>query len=231
MAVVEETHVLLARRAPRRPLHGGRAGRAGRRRARTSGAACTPSGSRRRPARSGRPARGAGADARAGARADPLRPHARLAVHVLPRRRVPDGVRPRGQPRTGLHAQLCGDAHLSNFGVVRGARPAARLQRQRLRRDAPGPVRVGREAPRRELRGRRPRPRASTRQRGRRSTSQRCAPTASAMQRFAADARPRPLVREARRRRAGRRVGASRPREGAEAVRDATSRRRSRRTA
>ena len=41
-----------------------------------------------------------------------------------------------GTPRTGLHAQLCGDAHLSNFGSLRRARPPADVQRQRLRRDA-----------------------------------------------------------------------------------------------
>ena len=41
---------------------------------------------------------------------------------------------------------------------VRRARPAADLQHQRLRRDAAGPVRVGRQAARRELRRRRPRP-------------------------------------------------------------------------
>ena len=42
---------------------------------------------------------------------------------------------------------------------LRRAGPAARLQRQRLRRDAARAVRVGRQAARRELRGRRPRPR------------------------------------------------------------------------
>ena len=40
------------------------------------------------------------------------------------------------EPRTGLHVQLCGDAHLSNFGVFAAPGPAAGLQRQRLRRDA-----------------------------------------------------------------------------------------------
>ena len=30
---------------------------------------------------------------------------------------VRDGRRPRRTPRSGLHTQLCGDAHLSNFGV------------------------------------------------------------------------------------------------------------------
>ena len=61
-----------------------------------------------------------------------------------------------GAPRTGLEVQLCGDAHLSNFGGVRRARSAAGVQHQRLRRDAAGPVRVGREAAGGELRRGRP---------------------------------------------------------------------------
>ena len=48
-------------------------------------------------------------------------------------------------PRTGLEVQLCGDAHLSNFGAFAAARSAAGVQHQRLRRDAAGPVRVGRK--------------------------------------------------------------------------------------
>ena len=57
------------------------------------------------------------ADAGAGAGADPLRADARVAVHVLPRRGLPDGRRPRRRRRApGSHVQLCGDAHLSNFG-------------------------------------------------------------------------------------------------------------------
>jgi hypothetical protein len=48
-------------------------------------------------------------------------------------------------PRTGLEVQLCGDAHLSNFGgFASPSRP--RLRCQRLRRDEPGPIRMGREA-------------------------------------------------------------------------------------
>ena len=57
-----------------------------------------------------------------------------------------------GAPRSGLDVQLCGDAHLSNFGGFAGARSAAGVQHQRLRRDAAGPVRVGREAARGQLR-------------------------------------------------------------------------------
>ena len=54
-------------------------------------------GAARRPARSGRAARGAGRVARARARPDPLRADARVPVHVLPRRRLPHGRRPRGR--------------------------------------------------------------------------------------------------------------------------------------
>ena len=49
---------------------------------------------------------------------DPLRPDAGLAVRLLPRRGrcrwPPTWPAP---PRSGLRVQLCGDAHLSNFGV------------------------------------------------------------------------------------------------------------------
>ena len=44
-----------------------------------------------------------------------------------------------GMPWTGLRAQLCGDAHLSNFGAFAAPGAAARVRHQRLRRDAPGP--------------------------------------------------------------------------------------------
>ena len=62
-------------------------------------------------------------------------------------------------PRSGLTAQVCGDAHLSNFGAFGSPERSARVRLQRLRRDPARPVGVGREATRRELRGRRPRPR------------------------------------------------------------------------
>ena len=58
-------------------------------------------------------------------------------------------------PRTGLHTQLCGDAHLSNFGFFAAPGSSARVQHQRLRRDVAGAVRVGREAAGGELHGRR----------------------------------------------------------------------------
>ena len=50
----------------------------------------------------------------------------RLAVHVLPRRGAADGRRPGRRRRSrGCACQLCGDAHLSNFGVF--ASPERRL--------------------------------------------------------------------------------------------------------
>ena len=58
-------------------------------------------------------------------------------------------------PRTGLNVQLCGDAHLSNFGTYAAPGPEARLQPHRLRRDPARPVRVGRQAVGGQLRGRR----------------------------------------------------------------------------
>ena len=69
------------------------------------------------PARPRRAAREPGALPGPRARPDPLRPDARLAVHLLPGRRPGHGVGPVHQPRSGLNAQICGDAHLSNFGV------------------------------------------------------------------------------------------------------------------
>ena len=62
-------------------------------------------------------------------------------------------------PRTGLHTQLCGDAHLSNFGVF--AAPDRRMvfSVNDFDETLPGPVRMGRQAPCRELRRGGPRPR------------------------------------------------------------------------
>ena len=54
-------------------------------------------------------------------------------------------------PTAGLNVQLCGDAHLSNFGVYASPERDPGLRPQRLRRDAAGAVRVRREAPGREL--------------------------------------------------------------------------------
>ena len=77
----------------------------------------TLTGSRGRAARPDRAAGRAGRDACARAGPDPLRADDGLAVRVLPRRRLRDGRRSRrSTPRSGPQTQLCGDAHLSNFG-------------------------------------------------------------------------------------------------------------------
>ena len=77
------------------------------------------------PSRSRRAARGAGADPGAGARADPLRPHARVAVHVLSRRRATSWppisrAAPDGPPRAALRRR----APLE-LRRLRGSRPPA----------------------------------------------------------------------------------------------------------
>ena len=138
-------------------LHAGRAGCPGQGRARRAAAL----GARRLGAgaatpRSRRSPRGAGADPSAGARPDPVRAHARVAVHLLPRRRLPDGGRSRGWAADRLaRSTLRGRAPLQ-LRHLRRAGSEARLQHQRLRRDTSGAIRVGREAARRERRGRGP---------------------------------------------------------------------------
>ena len=62
-------------------------------------------------------------------------------------------------PNSGLRAQLCGDTHLSNFGVFGSPERHAGVRHQRLRRDGARPVGVGREAAGGELRDRRTRER------------------------------------------------------------------------
>ena len=63
-------------------------------------------------------ARGAGDDPGARAGAHPLRAHAGLPLHVLPRARRSSWRRISRPPRArDCTAQICGDAHLSNFGV------------------------------------------------------------------------------------------------------------------
>ena len=59
-------------------------------------------------------------------------------------------------PTSGLYVQLCGDAHLANFGMLRGPGSPSRVRPERLRRDAAGPVGMGRQATRGQRRGCRP---------------------------------------------------------------------------
>ena len=136
-----------------------------------------------------------------------------------------------GMPRTGLHAQLCGDAHLSNFGAF--AAPDRRLvfSINDFDETLPGPFEwdVKRLAASFAVAGRDrgfDDTRAGEDQPGRSTRSYR-----EWMQRAAAIAQPRPLVRAARRRRAGRARGASgRPRRSSSGS-SATSRRPRRRAA
>ena len=77
-------------------------------------------------------------------------------VRLLPRRRVSDGGRSRGWAAHGIaRAALRRRASLE-FRHLRRTGPEARLQHQRFRRDTAGTVRVGREAARRQPRGRGP---------------------------------------------------------------------------
>ena len=60
-----------------------------------------------------------------------------LAVHLLPRRRRGDGGRPRrARPHSGLQRAALRRRPPLELRRLRGARPAARLRPQRLRRDA-----------------------------------------------------------------------------------------------
>ena len=94
-------------------------------------------------------------------------------------------------PRVGLQAQLCGDAHLANFGGFASPERDLVFDLNDFDETLPGPVRVGREAARRELRDRGPRPQLRRRWTARRSCSAWYASTASAMRRLRGDAEHR----------------------------------------
>ena len=128
-------------------------------RAATRRARATALGAGGGPARPGGAAGGAGAEPRPRARAHPPRPHAGLALDVLPRRRLHHGGGPGADAGSGFEVQLCGDAHLLNFGVFASPERQMLFDINDFDETLPGPVGVGREAPRRELRDRRPRPR------------------------------------------------------------------------
>jgi uncharacterized protein (DUF2252 family) len=65
-------------------------------------------------------------------------------------------------PTSGLSVQLCGDAHLSNFGLFASPERQLMFDVNDFDETLPGAVGVGREAPRRELRD----PRAGARVHG-----------------------------------------------------------------
>ncbi len=107
------------------------------------------------PSGAGGPARGAGDVAGPRARAGQIRQDARLAVRVLPGCGLPHGRGPRldaaiGDPRPGVRRRA-----RVELRPVRVPRAGAAVRHQRLRRDPPRPVGVGREAPRGEPRRRR----------------------------------------------------------------------------
>ena len=96
--------------------------------------------------RPGGAAGGAGEDEGGRARADPVRPDARLAVHVLSGCGVHDGGRSRRDAADGAARAALRRRAPVELRCLCGSRPAARVRQQRLRRDAAGPVRVGPEA-------------------------------------------------------------------------------------
>ncbi len=136
-------------------------------------------------------ARAPGKDARAGARADPLRAHARLAVHVLSRSGADHGQRPRGDAALGASGAVLRRRAPVELRRVRLARAAAGVRRQRLRRDAARAVGVGRQAPGGEHADRR----AQQRLRRPRTRSRSCSTPSpqyrTAMARFRRDEEPR----------------------------------------
>ena len=99
-----------------------------------------------RPTRPGQPAREPGQDAGARARAHPLRAHARLALHLLPRGGADHGVGPVDHAPVGADGpgvRRRAPLQLRHLRLAR-AQPGVRLQR--LRRDVARPVGMGREA-------------------------------------------------------------------------------------
>ena len=132
-----------------------------------------------RPARPGRAARAAGDDPRARARADPVRAHAGVAVHVLPRRGAHHGVRPRRHAGLGHHGADLRRRAPVELRRVRHARARSSSTSTTSTRRCRA-VGVGREAARGELRGRRAAPRGSRTTRTRDGRPRRrCAATAS----------------------------------------------------
>ena len=100
--------------------------------------------------------RGTDSVASSGAHPDSLRQDARLGVHLLPRRREHHGGHDLSAgPRSGLNVQLCGDAHLSNFGGFAAPDRDLVFDVNDFDETHPGPFEWDVEAPRCELRDRR----------------------------------------------------------------------------
>ena len=114
-----------------------------------------------RPQRLGRVARASGRDARPRARSDPIRPNAGLAVYLLPRGGEDHGPRSRTDASLGAACPVLRRCAPVELRGVRLARTPARVRHQRLRRDAPRAMGVGRQASGGEHAGRRARQRLS----------------------------------------------------------------------
>ena len=142
------------RRAQRRQAHRPGAIRATRRTAREPRRLEAGARSPRPP----RAPRGAGREPLARARADPLRTHAGVAVHLLPRRGPGHGGRPLDDAQLRPHRAALRRCPCPELRGLRLTRTADDLRRQRFRRDAARTVGVGPEASRRQPRDRRPRP-------------------------------------------------------------------------
>ena len=149
-----------------------------------------------------------------------------LAVHVLPGRGADHGGRPGGDPASGVTVQLCGDAHLSNFGLFGSPERQMLFDINDFDETLPGPVGVGRQAAGGQLRDHGPRPRLLRRRPARDRHGRRSASTGSRMRRGRRDGDPRRLVRPPRgraccsswsaRRSRGKRLGKQRGRGAAE---------------
>ena len=131
------------------------------------------------PCGSRRAARAPGADAGARARPDPLRPDARLAVHVLPRSGDDHGARPRRDAALRSDGSVLRGRAPVELRRVRLTRAATGVRHQRLRRDAAGPLGVGRQAACDQHADRRDRQRLHAARNRTRSCSTRSAPTAT----------------------------------------------------
>ena len=168
-----------------------------------------------------RPCRGdraGGADAGAGPGPDPLRADVVSAFTFYRGAAAIDGGRSRPDAAHRAARAAVRRRPPLELRRVRRARPAPDLRRQRLRRDAARAVRVGRQAARRELRGRRPRPRLR-RQAASAGQPDRGAVVPRGDPGVRRDAGARPLVRATRRRRPGQRLQRAGDREAAQALR------------
>ena len=127
-------------------------------------------GGRHEAGRSGRPLARSGSHARPGARAPSSRADARVAVHLLPRGGGDHGCRPGDGAELGAAGAGVWRRPPRQLRRLRGTRSLDGLRHERLRRDRPRPVRMGRQAAGRKLRDRGPDARVLVRRRRERSS-------------------------------------------------------------